>query len=113
MGLDLWLQSKICKECGTIKKSESEIFSITYNLSPMWHLIFPNDDGMIDIDGMTGKQSLKKLIHARDQLTDKKDKFISLNPDNGWGSYESFLICIKKLIKEAEENPKSVWISWR
>ena len=55
MSLDLWLQSKECPTCE--HKEVTEDRNYTYNVAKMWYEIFPSDQHMVHIDGMTGKES--------------------------------------------------------
>ena len=34
-------------------------------------------------------------------------KFIAMNPENGWGSYETFLPWLKRYLDACEENPQA------
>lgn len=111
MSLDLWLSSPVCHACDRFDNSQS--LNYTYNCSPMWHEIYPDDKGMIMVDGMTGEESLPKLRHAMNEFEKNPDKFISMNPPNGWGSFESFKGYIYSLIREAKEHPTWVWESCR
>ena len=111
MGLDIWMQSKSCEKCG--HQENTEYFHCTYNLWPMWSSIYPEDEKLVDIDGLSGKKSLCKLTHAHTELTNYPDKFIAMNPSNNWGSYDVFLYFIEQLIDECELHPDWVWCSWR
>lgn len=111
MGLDLWLEKKRCKACGHQEISGN--FGCTYNLIPMWKLIYPEHEKFIPIDGMTAKKSLVLLEDAVKKLIDNKEECMKLNPKNGWGSYDSFLNFLTTLIKNATENPKAIWRSCR
>ena len=111
MGLDLYLQGKICPTCG--KSENPEIgWNYTYNVSPMWREVFP-DTKMINIDGMTCQESLPKLEKFRDALKADPEKFKKMNPDNGWGDYDSFLKAIEELIIYENTYPDCIWDSWR
>ena len=106
MSLDLWIETPSCPTCGHIK--DSETFNYTYNVAYMCRLIFPNEQ-MIEIEGMTGKESLIKLEKLRDELEKDPQRFEELNPKNGWGSYKSFLPFVGKLIISANEFPDGIW----
>lgn len=111
MGLDLWMTSQVCPTCERSESTDSH--HITYNLSPMWSVIFPNDKHMVDIDGMTGRNSVPRLTVALQRLMDSPDEFIPLNPSNGWGSYEGFKQYIRTLLALAHRYPNYVWESDR
>jgi len=107
MSLDLWMESKECLTCGHIQSTDS--LNYTYNVSPMWYSIFPHDKHMVHIDGMTGIESLIKLNHALSELMKDRPRFIMLNPENGWGSYDSFLGFIRNLAILSAANPNFIW----
>lgn len=111
MGLDIWLEKNRCDKCGHTEERESH--SYTYNVSPMWYKIYPEDDGMVQIEGMTGQESLPKLKHAVEVLETNQAMFDKLNPDNGFGSRYGFVRFLNKLINDAEENKELIWKSWR
>jgi len=64
---------------------------------------------MVDIDGMTGGAALLRLNIALLTLKSDPEKFIKLNPPNGWGSYDGFILFIEKLIEECNKHPNSIW----
>jgi hypothetical protein len=111
MSLDLWMRSKICDTCGHQAMTES--FNITYNIAPMWFLIYPDDKQMIDIDGMSGRESYGKLFDAFYILKEYPETFIPLNPKNGWGKYEDLVEYVNILMVAAEALPYSIWESSR
>ncbi len=111
MGLDLYLRAPPCKTCG--HQAEDFNACCTYNMSPMWYDMFPDDNHMVEIEGMTGKESLQILHSAREKMIGQKEHLQQFNPPNGFGSYGSFLHFIEKLIKAAEDNPKHIWEAWR
>jgi hypothetical protein len=79
----------------------------------MWYLIYPGAAGMIHIEGMTGRQSLKILHYALNELLNDPEKFKLLNPENGWGSYQGFINYIERLIELAETNSNWIWEACR
>jgi len=111
MSLSLLLKSNECLTCGHFESTES--LNYTYNVSPMWYEIYPKQDHMVDVDGLTGKESLSLLECALQMLESSPSKFIAMNPENGWGSYEGFKKYITELILIAKEHPDWVWQSCR
>lgn len=79
----------------------------------MWRAIYPDDEGLIYIDGMTGKKAKKKLQYALDYMELHKRELEELNPPNGFGSYEGLKKLLIKLIAACIEHPKLTWSSWR
>lgn len=41
------------------------------------------------------------------QMEDDPQRFIALNPENGWGSYRDFLPWLREYLKACVENPKA------
>lgn len=111
MSVDLYMNFETCKACG--HQPESININYTYNVSPMWYKIYPDDKGMIYIDGMTGREAYEKLNHARDRLINNKDEFKKLEPANGWGTYEGFIDLLSKAIYFSTEYPDLVWSASR
>lgn len=107
MGLDLSLS---CRHCG---QTPFDSFNCTYNLSPMWEKIFPDHKKMLPIDDMQAGSSLPMLYSCLHELMKDPDKFKKLNPENGWGSYDTLLALIIKLIDAAKAQPEFVWRAWR
>lgn len=109
MSLDLYLEHK-CDHCG----NEGHItWNYTYNASPMWYEVYPEDDRMIPIDGMTGEQALPKIEKAVAIMKEDPDRFKKLEPTNGWGSYKDFVLSLEELALACRKHPKAVWSSWR
>lgn len=107
MSLDLWLKKPECPTCHHSDETESKNY--TYNVCNMWYEVFPEDDGMVMIDGMTGKHSLTILTYFLGILLKNPDRFKVLNPKNGWGCYDTFVKFIKELIELANKHPDWIW----
>lgn len=111
MSLDLFISPDPCKHCG---RGEDRLeFNCTYNLSPMWYAIFPGDDGMVQIDGLTGQEAIHKILTAINEMTDREEEMRELEPENGWGSYDEFLSFLRNLAEACIKYPNSKWSSWR
>lgn len=111
MGLDIWMESKRCEECGHSERTGD--LNYTYNVTRMWYAIYPDDEGMVWIDELTGKQAEKKLQYAIDELIKYPDEFKKLNPENGWGNYDGFLKFLENLLELSIKNPLGIWKTWR
>lgn len=106
MSLDL---SLVCEHCG----NAAETFNSTYNVSPMWYHIYPEDEKMVDIDGMTGKEAAPKLSKAVREMINQREYMLTLEPENEWGNYKRFLAFLQEILYVSEEQPNSVWEAWR
>lgn len=40
-------------------------------------------------------------------MEDEPKRFIALNPENGWGSYDTFLLWLRDYLAACIENPKA------
>lgn len=110
MGLSIWLEKR-CKTCNHTETTDTR--NVTYNVSPMWFLIFPDAKAMIDIDNMTGSESFVTLNYALSHLLAEPDKFKELNPPNNFGSYDGLISFIKQLLIDAKNYPDMKWKTWR
>lgn len=111
MGLDLTLIDEECPHCK--RSGEIASFNYTYNVSRMWYAIYPEDKGMVFIEGMKAFEAQVKLSIAIAALRERKEEMIKLNPPNGWGDYEGFLAFLNELVSIGISNPNAVWRSWR
>jgi hypothetical protein len=111
MSLDLYMEVNKCKTCG--HSQDIVEFNCTYNCAPMWRAIFPEHDRMIPIEGLTGKEARPMLWKAKAALEKDPEKFKALNPENGFGSYESFKSFIDDLICASLKFHKYTWEAWR
>lgn len=111
MGLSLFLDQQPCEHCG--RADEVFDWNYTYNCSAMWHKAVPGRKHMIDIEGMTGKESLPLLEQCVAAMRHDVVGFIELNPRNGYGDYYSFLHAVDDLIEAAKKYPDSKWSACR
>ncbi len=85
-----------------------ESFGYTYNVAPMWYACYPLK-GIRALNGFTGTKSIPLLRKLREHMEDNKEACEAVNPENGWGDYESALLFISKLIGAALRYPTEVW----
>lgn len=90
-----------------------ENLNCTYNVSKMWYDAFPDDEGMVYIDGMTGKQAYDKVQQGLTYALKHKKQLIKYEPENGWGSWESYCNFLFKILIACVNNPNKKWRSWR
>lgn len=111
MGADFYQIQEKCPTCG--HEEEYESIGITYNLSKMWYSMFPSDKNIVPIDGLTGQESESMLAFAIETMVKNEKKLRLFEPSNGWGSYESLLGSLKKMLYLAQKNPTLKWGMWR
>jgi hypothetical protein len=110
MSLDLTLKDIKCEHCGEYEEYD---FNLTYNLSPMWYHLFPEDDRMLPIEGLTGFEAEKLLYPALKKALSQKYALLKLEPSNGWGSYGIFIETLEGIIDCCKKHPKGTWRAWR
>lgn len=61
------------------------------------------------LDGQTSKESLDFLDLLIGGLNEAPDLFREMNPDNGWGDYDSFIAILVAMRAKAAEYPSARW----
>lgn len=112
MSLDLYLTSERCESCERPGDEHASV-NITYNLSPMWHAACPGGKNLVPIEGLTGEQAAPIVADALAALREEPEKFVALNPSNGWGSYPDLLDALTRIQQASESYPQAVWSAWR
>mgnify|MGYP007108818066 CR=1 FL=1 len=118
MSLDLYFKSPKCHACGLAQ--DSKHFNYTYNVNKMWYAAAPDwppgKDGhtrMVQVDGMTGAESLPLLEAAWKELSLNSGKYQPMEPVNGWGSYKGFVKWVCQLREAALVHPDWIWSGCR
>lgn len=111
MSLDLEILSGGCKHCG--RGEVMEHHNYTYNASPMWYAMFPEDESMVPIEGLTGEEADEQIKEAIYQMIDRSEEMKRLEPENGWGSYTGFLQFLERLHDANIEYPNGIWRALR
>jgi hypothetical protein len=68
---------------------------------------------MIPIEGLTGSEAGDQLIADIKIMESDPDKYRAMNPENGWGSYDTFLEWLVKLGDVSFKYPKAIWSACR
>ncbi len=63
-------------------------WNYTSNCSPMWNAAGVD---LQDFNGKTARECLLTLASAIETLRRNPEVFTSMNPENGWGSYETLV----------------------
>lgn len=83
-------------------------FNYTYNVSKMWYAAQPVD-GIRAFYGMKGKEAVKIQQQIFNFMVDNKEDLMQYQPENGWGSYDTALLFVAKLIIASLNNPEEIW----
>lgn len=59
------------------------------------------------------KQLISPIKKAIKELESNPDKYKNYNPKNGWGSYETLLKSLKKILEACIKHPKAKIETWR
>lgn len=120
MSLDFYLYKSIkCEFCGKYQKETKgeKLLSnrVTHNLKKMameagiykclWR---PEENGFEKAEDL-----IPVLKNGIEKMRACPDKFKKLNPANGWGSYEEFLLFAEKIYECAIENKNAIIDVWR
>ena len=84
-----------------------EYFNHTYNTSKMWYA--HNEKGIRLHYGMTGKEAVKPLRELRNFMEENEADLTPMNPENGWGSYQTALEFVNRMIGASMRNPDEIW----
>lgn len=107
MSLDIWL--KIDVDTGGKEPYSVNLFdsNYTHNCVPMWKKagIY---EALYESEGKTAYEVIETLKKGLQDMKDHPKIYQELNPDNGWGDYESALKWIQELVDTFERHPKGV-----
>lgn len=125
MSLDVYLEGPevevecVCSDCGHshMKPHKEVLFfaNITHNLNKMaveagiYEALWNPDEIRIN----NAHQLIPLLEHGLMELENDPDRFSTLNPPNGWGSYEGLIKFVKKYLSACRENPDATVRVWR
>ncbi len=108
MSLDIYVKAEVCPCCG--RHDEDFNVNITHNLIemakavelylPLWCM---SESGITK-----AAQLIEPLTLGILELESCPLEYKVHNPENGWGSYESFLEACKTLLEYCKANPESL-----
>lgn len=107
MSLHLDIRPQKCPTCS--HQEEGISFNITYNLSKMWYYVWPEDNYMLLIEGLTGEIVKPLLELTIPKFNEHQTHLKTLEPSNGWGSWEYFLRILKEMRDACEKYPDWIW----
>lgn len=134
MSYDVYLKAQICDKCGG--NAGPEPYSLpdpTYNLTPIFDLALtgeplPNADtsemqvvlfrapterprGLRVLSGRKASDTTDQIRLALEAMRDpeKREQFLALQPENGWGDLPGAIEVMEKYHAAALEYPNNVW----
>ena len=85
-------------------------WNYTHNTSRMVYAILRRRETWWGrLNGMTGLEAQAYLGRIIDSLAADPDKFRAMNPENGWGDYDSFLNVLMEMRAAACKFPSARW----
>lgn len=121
MGWDASLLDNHCKLCG--RGDEVYETNYTHNCNRMMATVLEDHKYTLTepwfkwlgkawwdvLNGKTGEHGARVLSLLVDSIEADPQRFRPMEPDNGWGSYDSVLEVLKQMRKASRENPSAVW----
>ena len=83
----------------------ADIGNYTCNVSPMY--VDAMGVSLSYFDGKAAKDCVKLLAQGVKNMLDDPDKYLAMEPENGWGHYEGALRYLSKLMNACIENPNA------
>ncbi|HUU94621.1 MAG TPA: hypothetical protein VM487_02700 [Phycisphaerae bacterium] len=83
-------------------------FNYTHNTNPMIRAAgcpWSSDE----LNGITSPQLVAVLEPALAEMEANPDKYIAMNPPNGWGSYETLMPVLRQVLAVAKRFPSGKW----
>lgn len=87
-------------------------WNYTYNTTPMIHaacqdagIEFPERNWHAHLHGMSGPDGAAFLGAIVEQMRGKPDRYMDLNPPNGWGDYDGILKVLDEMCRSVPEWP--------
>lgn len=103
MSADVWYEAPACQACGGAGGSGGD-FNLTYNLSPMlWGAGMPAWSDMIGLPAHEAAAIWEAVV---DELKRDPDLYRTLNPPNGWGTYEQAVDTLSQAAEDFLRAPK-------
>lgn len=102
MGYSIWLEADLGN--GMVELA-SDDWHYTSNCSGMW---CEAGADLASFEGRTAQECSVLLADAITLMRSEPAKFIKMNPENGWGSYETLLPCLETLLRSFRVAPKAI-----
>jgi len=77
----------------------------TWNVAPMYQIAFNCKEGINCLNEKKCNKIKPIITKTIEDMKQNKQKYVKLNPENGWGDYEGALNVLEELKKWCEECP--------
>ena len=109
MSLDIWLSFESKHGTGGSTAFDG---NYTHNVTPMWSKAGVYD-ALYNSSGKKAKEILPELVNGILGMRNNPDEYKKLNPDNGWGDYDSALKFLRNFAKSCNEYPETIIGIWK
>lgn len=82
-------------------------FNHTWNTNKMFYA--HNEQGIRLHYGLTGEEAIEPLGNLYLFMIENRKELLRFEPENGWGSYESSLSLVHKMIEASLKHPEEIW----
>lgn len=82
-----------------------EVGNHTYNTSQMFFKAL--GIGLTELSGRNAGETIELLERAVKHMEENADEYTPLNPPNGWGSYDTALTYLNRILTACRKHPKS------
>ena len=93
---------------------EDKSWNYTHNCNDMMRAA--GYDWIYNLDGLKVKDTIQQFEHMLENLKSDPERYIAMNPANGWGDYASLVALWEEIIPEAqkiaEAIPEVTWWEW-
>jgi hypothetical protein len=112
MSYDIWLEADLG---GTepVRTDALDHWNYTSNVAPMWRKAMPESNGLAGLEGMTCADAAVHLARGIGRMEADPDEYRKLNPENGWGDFDSQLESLRKLLTACRMAPRAKVAIWR
>jgi hypothetical protein len=107
LSLDIYLMAEV--DAGGAEPHQVELYwaNITHNVASMWQRA-GCFEALYKSEGKAAADILPALERAEGEMRREPGAYRALDPSNGWGSYDSALEWLGKLIAACRRHPKAV-----
>lgn len=106
-------ETRTCPHCdGVLEQSVHEVgsWNCTHNINPMIRSA-GDPDWWKSLDGLSGTEGKALLERIIMGLEAEPGRFRAMNPENGWGDYDSLLTVLREM-RDAVPPEPSTWRMW-
>ena len=101
MSYDIYLEV----DAGGPEPVEAFWINYTSNCAPMWRKAMPDTDGLAGMGDFPGNVAAAYVEAGIARMEAAPDEYRALNPDNGWGNFDSQLKMLRQFAEAGRKYP--------